>query len=152
MQDTFREEITDTFRFRHHAIPLPTILDADWIIEATRKLTSAMAGRQNAPQDKLETIQALRSILPREEPTPSNTVLPALTQRPPTPTVTHAEEPPIQMWNPHAQPPPTQKHLSCNTTHNQPAVIENDDDPDPHGFNQPAARQFTSNQLQEQAE
>ena len=115
MEDTDSERITDTFRFNHHAIPLPTISDADRIIEATKKLTSVIAGGQDAPPDKLEAIQALGSILLGKEPTPSNTVLPALTQRPPTPTVTHAEEPPIQMWNPQAQPPPTHQHLSSDT-------------------------------------
>ena len=120
MKDTGSKRITDTFHFNHHKIPLPTISDANRIIEATKKLTSAIAGRQDAPPNKLEAIQALRSILLGQEPTPSNTVLPALTRRPPTstPMVVHAEEPPIQMWNPHAQPPPTQQYLSSNTPQN----------------------------------
>jgi hypothetical protein len=44
MEDTGSERLTDTFRFKHHAMPVPTITATDRIIAATRALTAAIKG------------------------------------------------------------------------------------------------------------
>jgi hypothetical protein len=51
MVGTGGEQLTDTFRFKHHAMPVPTITPTDRIIAATRHLTDAIAGIQEAPPD-----------------------------------------------------------------------------------------------------
>jgi hypothetical protein len=48
MEDTGSEGLTDTFRFKHHAMPVPQITATDRIIAATRALTAAIAGSQES--------------------------------------------------------------------------------------------------------
>jgi hypothetical protein len=59
MVDTRAERLTDTFCYKHHAMPVPTITPTNRIIAATRHLTDALAGTQEAPPDKLQAILSL---------------------------------------------------------------------------------------------
>jgi hypothetical protein len=61
MADIGGERVTDTFRYNHHAIPVPKITATDRILDATARLTVAIEGVQEAPPDELATIQALRT-------------------------------------------------------------------------------------------
>jgi hypothetical protein len=64
MADTGGEHITDTFRFCHHAISVPSITATDRILDATTRLTAAIEGVQEAPPNELITIQALQIECP----------------------------------------------------------------------------------------
>jgi hypothetical protein len=44
MADTGGEMITNTFQFKHHAIPVPEITATNQIIDATTRLTATIAG------------------------------------------------------------------------------------------------------------
>jgi hypothetical protein len=74
MKDTGAERITDTFRYQHHAIPVPHITATDRIIVAARRLADAIQGVQEAPSDRLAAIVSLRLLLLGEtlppDPTP----------------------------------------------------------------------------------
>jgi hypothetical protein len=59
MEDTGSERLTDTFRFKHHAMPVPPITATDRIIAATRALTAAIKGTQESPPTKLQAIDNL---------------------------------------------------------------------------------------------
>jgi hypothetical protein len=80
------------FRFRYLAIPVLKITATDRIIDATTRLTTAIAGIQDAPPNKMEAIQSLCTLLlgkvaPFPPLTPS--ILP--TPPPPTPVVNKDE-------------------------------------------------------------
>jgi hypothetical protein len=82
------ERITNTFHFKHHAIPVPEITATNRIIDVTKRLPAAITGIQDAPPDKMEAIQSFCTLLlgkvaPLPPPTPS--ILP--TPPPPTPVV-----------------------------------------------------------------
>ena len=68
MADTGGERITDTFRYNHHALPVPKITATDRILEATSRLTAAIEGVQESPSDELAAILALRTLLLGEVP------------------------------------------------------------------------------------
>ena len=70
MADTGAERLTDTFRYKHHTMPVLTITPTDRIIAATRHLTNALSGTQEAPPDKLQAILSLRQLLLGEAPPP----------------------------------------------------------------------------------
>jgi hypothetical protein len=70
MADTGGERITDTFRFKHHAMPVPIITPTDCIIAATQSLTAAIAGVTEAPPTELQAIENLRLLLLGETPPP----------------------------------------------------------------------------------
>jgi hypothetical protein len=55
MRDTGGKRITDTFQYKHHAIPVPKITATDCILDETCRLTTAIEGVQKAP-DKLQAI------------------------------------------------------------------------------------------------
>ena len=59
MANTGGERITDTFRFNHHAVPVPRITATDRILDATARLTATIEGVQEAPPDELAAIEAL---------------------------------------------------------------------------------------------
>jgi hypothetical protein len=104
------KRITDTFCFKHHAIPVLEITATNRIIDATTRLTTAIAGIQDAPPDEMEAIQSLCTLIfgevaPLPPPTPS--ILP--TPQPSTPVV--EEDEPVIIWNPQLvqrTPPSTQ--------------------------------------------
>jgi hypothetical protein len=99
MADTDGERITNTFQFKHHAIPVPDITATDRIIDTTTRLTTAIAGVQDRTPDEMEASQSLCTILlgkfaPLSPPTPS--ILP----NPPPPTPLIDEDEPVINWNP----------------------------------------------------
>jgi hypothetical protein len=59
MKDTGGECIMDTFRYQHHAIPVPAITATNHILEATCRLADAIKGVQEAPPYKMKAIQSL---------------------------------------------------------------------------------------------
>jgi hypothetical protein len=130
MADTGGERITDTFRYNHHALPVPKITATDRILEATARLTAAIEGVQESPPDELAAIQALRTLLLGEVPpsAPTPTPIPA-----PRPII---DEEPVEIWSPNdvqqqtratgpnspASPPLNRRNL--------PAIIEDNSDDD----------------------
>jgi hypothetical protein len=126
--NTSDERITDTFCYKHHAIPVPEVTATNCILEATHHLTMAIEGIQKATPDKLQAIESLHHIL----------LVKQIPQqpRPPPPIPLHdsnIDKELIHMWDPtiHAQP-----ILPSNATPRVPqtehAIIDNDDDAPPH--------------------
>ena len=71
------ERISDTYRFKHHAIDIPQLTAADRILEAAKQLDAAIAQQpKTAPMDELTAIQLLREVLLGEvaAPLPANSV------------------------------------------------------------------------------
>jgi hypothetical protein len=129
MADTSGERITDTFRFNHHAVPVPRITATDRIHDATARLTVAIEGVQEAPPDELAAIQALQTLLLGKVPPTAPTPPPVTAPRP----IIDDEEP-VVIWNPDEVQQP-----ACNTGNksptsappsrrNLPAIIEDDSD------------------------
>ena len=112
MEDTGRERLTKTFRFKHHAMPVPPINATDCIITATWALTAAIKGTQESPPNELQAIANLRLILLGEKPPqPVPIDLPLLQPRPPSSPIVGEE--PVHIWNPTG--------TICNTSHSPPA-------------------------------
>jgi hypothetical protein len=61
--DTGAVRLTDTFKFLHHTIPTPKILDTDRIIKATQHLQLAIEGKRDAPPDELDAIRHLHALI-----------------------------------------------------------------------------------------
>ena len=56
--------MSDTVRFKHHAIVIPDLTPADRILEATRQLDDAIKQQpKRAPMDTLTAIELLREVL-----------------------------------------------------------------------------------------
>ena len=55
--------LTDTWKFKHHAISTPTITPVDRITKATRDLNAAINGHTTAPPDELDAIQQLHALI-----------------------------------------------------------------------------------------
>jgi hypothetical protein len=137
MADTGGERITNMFQFKHHAIPVPEITATNRIIDATTRLTAAITSIQDAPPNKIEAIQSLRTFLLGEIallPPPTPSILP--TPSPPTPLIN--KDKPVIIWNPQlVQPPlPSHNHNTDNSSSNRntPAIVKdnsNDDSPIP---------------------
>jgi hypothetical protein len=137
MANTGGERITDTFHFKHHAIPVPEITATNRIIDATTRLTAAIASVQDAPPNKMEAIQSLRTLLHGKVallPQPSPSILP--TPPPPTPVVDKDE--PVIIWNPqlvqHALPTHNLKTDNISSNRNTPAIVKdngNNNSPSP---------------------
>ena len=71
------ERISDTVRFKHHAIAIPQLTPADRILEAARDLDDAIRQLpKRAPIDELQAIELLREVLLGEtkRPLPATTV------------------------------------------------------------------------------
>jgi hypothetical protein len=60
MVHTEGERITNTFKFNHNALPMPSITQADYIVDAAHRLSSAIAVSQTAPPDELKAIASIR--------------------------------------------------------------------------------------------
>ena len=45
--------LTDTWKFKHHSLTVPTINATDRIVKATQDLTSAIGGQNKPPPDEL---------------------------------------------------------------------------------------------------
>jgi hypothetical protein len=162
MADTGGKRIANTFRFKHHAIPVHEITATNRIIDATKRLIAAIAGIQDTPPDKMEAIQSLCTLLlgkvaPLSPPTPS--ILP----NPPPPTTVVDKDEPIIIWNSHLVQPALLTHNlntnDINSNRNTPAIIEddgNDNSPIPSQHTSPPRHHlirplqnhpFTCNQL-----
>jgi hypothetical protein len=104
MKDTGAERVTDTFRYQHHAIPVPHITATDRIIVAARRLADAIKGVQEAPSDEMAAIASLRHLLLGEalppDPTPAVTTATGTDSSVPTDDEPPDDEPPILMWDP----------------------------------------------------
>jgi hypothetical protein len=132
MADTGAERLTDTFRYKHHTMPVPTITPTDRIIAATRHLTNALSGTQEAPPDKLQAILSLRQLLLGEAPPPVPVNPPPITSHDaPIPCLDPYDKP-IHMWNPNStqhSAVPTLPHKFTTVTNppgDHPNVIEDD--------------------------
>ena len=110
MADTGGERNTDTFRYNHHAIPVPKITATDRILEATARLTTASEGVQEFLPNELATIQALRTLLLGEVPPIAPTPPPVQAPRP------IIDEEPVVIWSPNNVQQPIR-----NTGTNSPA-------------------------------
>jgi hypothetical protein len=163
MVATGSERITDVVQFKHHVIPVPEITATNRIIDATTRLTAAIAGIQDAPPNKMEAIRSLCTlclgkVAPISPPAPS--IVP--TPQPPTPLVD--VDKPIIIWNAQLVQPslPTLNHntYAINSNHSTPAIIEDDSDNNspipnhstrprcPHLIRQLQNHPLTCNQLQ----
>jgi hypothetical protein len=67
--------LTDTWKFKHHALTIPTVSAADRIAKATQHLASTIQGANNAPPDELAAIEQLRALITGNS-TPAPTVVP----------------------------------------------------------------------------
>ena len=77
MASTGAERLSDTVRFKHHAITIPHLTPVDRILEAARKLDSAIKQQpKKAPMDELVAIELIRKVLlgERKEKLPPNSV------------------------------------------------------------------------------
>ena len=77
MASTGSEIISDTVRFKHHAITISHLTPAEIILEAARQLDIAIKQQpKKAPMDDLVTIELLRKVLLAEriENIPPNSV------------------------------------------------------------------------------
>ena len=54
---------TDTWKYNHHSIKTLTVTPVGRIIKATKNLATEIQCHNNAPQDKLEAIEHLRSLI-----------------------------------------------------------------------------------------
>ncbi|KAL7524050.1 hypothetical protein ACHAXR_001126, partial [Thalassiosira sp. AJA248-18] len=71
--------LTDTWKFKHHALPIPTISPTDRIVQATQNLAATIQGANPAQPDELAAIEHLRALISNSsvpEPTVSPTTLP----------------------------------------------------------------------------
>jgi hypothetical protein len=99
MAYTVGKRITNKFQFKHHSIPVPEIIATNRIIDATTRLTTAIAGIQDAPPDKMEATQSLCKLLLGKVsplPPPAQSILPT----PHEPTPLFDVDKPIIIWNP----------------------------------------------------
>jgi len=83
--------LTDTWKFKHHALPIPSISQTDRIVKATQHLATVIEGANPSPPDELTAIENLRALI-------SKSYVPSLTSSPailPTqePTINPAEAP-----------------------------------------------------------
>jgi hypothetical protein len=85
MADTGGKRITNTFQFKHPAIPVPEITATNRFIDTTTILTATIAGIEDAPPNKMDAIQSLLLLLGKVAllPPPTPSILP--TPQPPTP-------------------------------------------------------------------
>jgi hypothetical protein len=131
MADICGERITNTFQFKHHAIPVLEITAINRIIDATARLTAAIAGIQDAPPNEMEAIQSLCTFLLSKVallPPPTPRILP--TPQEPTPLVDIDNT--VIIWNPQLVQPslPPFKRNTNDIIPNRitPAIVEDNSD------------------------
>ena len=54
---------TDTWKYNHHSIKIPTVTPVNRTIKATEHLATAIQDHNDAPQDKWQTIEHLRALI-----------------------------------------------------------------------------------------
>ena len=64
--------LSDTFKFKHHAITTPTVTWVDIIVKATRTLATAIQFQGDKPPYELQAINNLRSLITGNNATPPN--------------------------------------------------------------------------------
>ena len=77
LPSTGGERISDTVKFRHHAINIPSLTPADRILEAAKQLDAAIKQQpKKAPMDEITAIELLRQVVLGEtkEPLPLNSL------------------------------------------------------------------------------
>jgi hypothetical protein len=115
------------FRFKHHSIPVSGITATNRIIDATTRLTAAIAGVQDVPPNKMEAIQSLCTLLLGEDALLPPLIPSILPISPPTTPVVSKDEP-IIIWNPQLARPalPTHNHNTnyINSNPNTPAIAK----------------------------
>jgi hypothetical protein len=140
MAGTGGEQLTDKFCFKNHAMPIPTITPTDRIIAATRHLTDAIVGIQEAPPDKLQAILTLcQLLLGKSSPVPIPIDPPSVPapQEVDTPNIPlqldDMDNEPIHMWDPSLVPqhvPMEHHHIITFNNKDHPcpmAIIEQDE-------------------------
>ena len=124
--------VTDTFKFLHHNLPIPTVSNTDRIVKATQHLIRTIDGQPNAPPDKMQALQQLRDIITGAARQPME----------PEPELDPAEEEPIQDPLPppiqiQPTPPQTDKAPLPRVAANQPNIISFEPDEIDQQPNQP---------------
>ena len=121
LTETGSVRLTDTWKFKHHSIKVPTITSTDRIVQATRQLTAAIQGTNNPPPDELEAIEHLRALIMA---TSSSQPLPAKSVSAPTETpASPSPIPPSTAMPPHR--PTVAQHAPVKTL---PTIIDADQD------------------------
>ena len=127
------ERISDTYRFKHHAIDIPQLTPADRILEAAKQLKTAIQQQpKKAPMDELTAIQLLREVLLGEtsQPLPPNSLQrkkAAQTEAAKQPTVEAAPSPAPKQLQP-SNPAPIPVSKPTAPPDDEPNYISDDDD------------------------
>ena len=74
--------LTDTWKFKHHALNIPEVSTTDRIVKATQHLATAIQGANTAQPDELEAIEQLRALLSNNS-TPQPIAEPTQQESPP---------------------------------------------------------------------
>jgi hypothetical protein len=138
MEGTGGKCLTNTFRFKHHAMSLPIITPTNLIIAATQHLTAAISGVQESPPDKLHGIATLRHIILGKTPPVPVPIDTQPIQLPSLLFLNIIDKEPVHIWDPPAMQLPPIYTTSVPTTNSMPkstapgpAIIENNDDVTP---------------------
>ena len=68
VQSTNGKRISDSVKFKHHAITIPNLTPADRMLEATRQVESAIKQQpKKAPMDEITAIEMLKQVLAGEQ-------------------------------------------------------------------------------------
>eukprot|EP00957_Ditylum_brightwellii_P106090 8092153-Ditylum_brightwellii.AAC.1 len=71
MKQSTAQRITDTSRFKHNNVQLPTVTPAECIEKAVRELTNAVnANPTEGPANYIEVVQHLRAVVLGEKQQP----------------------------------------------------------------------------------
>jgi hypothetical protein len=126
MANTGGKRITDTFLFKHHAIPAPEITAPNRTIDNTTRITATIADIQDA-SNKMEAIQSLCTLLLGEV-APLPPLTPSILPTPPPPILVVDKDKPVIIWNPQLVQPALPTHnLNTNnikSNRNTPAIVE----------------------------
>ena len=63
--DSGAVRLTNTWKFKHHSLTIPTITATNRIVKATQDLTTEIGGQKKPPPEKLEAIEDLRALIYR---------------------------------------------------------------------------------------
>ena len=89
--------LTDTWKFKHHALPTPSISATDRIVRATQQLATVIEGANPSAPDELTAIENLRALISNSyvpSPTSAPAILPtSVPTQVPTELLANSEEP-----------------------------------------------------------